>query len=149
MNNKNLNLIKKIQKDLSFKLDLIDLEIKVENIEKAGELRIKENCIAISENILSDKLLCITTIVHELRHVYQILSIYDDNEIEIYRDRWKEELSTGKAKDLFSFIELDAYSFEKYYLKEMYDIDYTFDNVKLDELTDEYIDKYLIKIDIK
>ena len=34
MNNKNLNLIKKIQKDLSFKLDLIDLEIKVENIEK-------------------------------------------------------------------------------------------------------------------
>ena len=149
MNNKNLNLIKKIQKDLSFKLDLIDLEIKVENIEKAGELRIKENCIAISENILSDKLLCITTIVHEIRHVYQILSIYDDNEIEIYRDRWKEELSTGKANDLFSFIELDAYSFEKYYLKEMYDIDYTFDNVKLDELTDEYIDKYLIKIDIK
>ena len=31
----------------------------------------------------------------------------------------------------------------------MYDIDYTFDNVKLDELTDEYIDKYLIKIDLK
>ena len=31
----------------------------------------------------------------------------------------------------------------------MYDIDYTFDNVKLDELTDEYIDKYLIKIYIK
>ena len=148
MSTMNLNLIKRIQKDLCDKLGLILVPIKVEDINDAAQLRLKENCIVISKRILDDELQSIATIVHELRHEYQILSIYDDDHDEPFRKEWEKGFKDSNTKDIHSSVELDVYSFEKYYIRKKYNLDYKFDNIELDKLTDEYINNKLIKLDI-
>ena len=148
MRNENIQLILKIQKELTDKLGLIDVPVKFEDIVEEARLEIQNNCIIISKKIIDDKLECIKAIVHELRHIYQILCIKYDVEIEIYRNKWKEELQNGSAKEIYSFVEIDAYAFTKYYLTKKMNIKYNYDNKDLDELTNIYLEKYFVEIEI-
>ena len=148
MINENFQLILKIQEELTDKLGLIDIPVKVENIDEEARLEINKNCIIISERIINDQLECIKAIVHELRHIYQILCVKYDVELEIHRNIWKEELQNGKAKELYSFVEIDAYAFTKYYLLKMYNMKYNYDDKQLDEITDIYLNKFFVEIEI-
>lgn len=111
---------------ISEHLGIDPVPIKFEDIEPDdSRLCIKGLYISINNKYKDDYLECAKCIAHELRHVFQMfyVQVFSDERAK----RWKEELahqinssnmdSDGKNY-LAQELELDAFAFTKYYLKE-------------------------------
>ena len=127
-------------------LGIDPIPVIVEDIIEDARYYDKENYIAISSNLIMDEIEAIKCLLHELRHAYQIVCVTRNDSIEPLVNIWKEDLS--KPINLLSYdeqlclsVEIDAYAYQKYMLKLLYDIDWHY----LDSVYDGIISLYMIK----
>lgn len=102
--------------------------------------------ISINEKYKNDEYESMKCIIHEIRHYYQLLVVLLEIDIEPQYRHWKHEFN-NKLKpeaELCKYIEIDAFAFTKYILKEWYNIDYHHHNKDFDEILNLFIKKYYL-----
>ena len=128
------------------RLGIDPLEIKFEEMIDDSRLYIKEEYVAINKKFEYDYVECAKAITHEYRHVFQIFyaNMFNDDRAR----RWRVELSNlvntsninNKGSNYIGQeLELDAFSFTKYYLDK-------YESMKVENKIngyDEIIEKYI------
>lgn len=142
--------------NLNFKLaDFLGIEVIpvfFEDIEEDARFYDKEEYIAISKKFMFDELETIKCLVHEVRHGYQKYCITHKNEklkfapIELVNE-WEEDFSKEQSlipldEQLCESIEIDAYAFTKYILKEWFDYEYHHHDITYDTVLGLYINQF-------
>jgi hypothetical protein len=128
------------------RLGIDPLEIKFEEMIDDSRLYIKEEYVAINKKFENDYVECAKAIAHEYRHVFQIFyaNMFNDERAK----RWRAELSTlvntsnmdNKGSNYISQeLELDPFSFTKYYLEKYESISIKNKIARYDEIIDQYI----------
>src|SRR5690554_6717848 len=111
-----------------------------------SRLYIKEEYVAINKNFENNYVECAKAITHEYRHVFQIYyaNMFNDDRAR----RWRSELSTlvntsnmnnNGSNYISQELELDAFSFTKYYLDKYESIILNNNIAGYDEMIDKYI----------
>ena len=133
-------------KRIADKLGIEPLDIRFEEMIDDSRLYIKEEYVAINKKFENNYVECAKAITHEYRHVFQIFyaNMFNDERAK----RWRSELSTlvntsnmeNKGSNYISQeLELDAFSFTKFYLDK-------YESIKVNNRIssyDEVIDKYI------
>ena len=139
----------KLQNEVAEHLGIDPLPIKFEDLgDEDSRLYLKEEYVGINVKYKNNYLECAKCITHEYRHVFQLFyANLFDTETAL---RWKKLLATHinsatmntDGSDYISQeLEIDAFAFTKFYLKQ-----YEHINVKnkVNKL-DEYLDAYIMK----
>lgn len=143
-----------IQIELCNYLNLEIPPVIVEDIKEESRYYIKEDYIAISNKISKSFIETVKAIVHECRHKYQYYSCYRGlNKNEKLIKEWQRDFNSIKEANLndqqsineyyTSVLELDAFAFTKWYLKEKYNYDIVHLHSDYEEIICIYIEKYL------
>ncbi len=141
--------LKKLQNEIAEHLGIDPLPIKFEDLgDEDSRLYLKEEYVGINNKYKTNYLECAKAITHEYRHVFQIFyANLFKTELAI---RWKKLLPTIVNSSTMNAngdnyinqeLEIDAFAFTKFYLKEYEHIDV---QNKIEGL-DEYLDLYIIK----
>lgn len=139
----------KLQNEVAEHLGIDPLPIEFEVLgDEDSRLYLKEEYVGINIKHKNNYLECAKSITHEYRHVFQIFyANLFNNDTAI---RWKRLLATqinssNMSEDGSNYInqelEIDAFAFTKFYLKQYEHIDV---KNKMDGL-DEYLDAYIMK----
>ena len=111
----------------------------------------KEEFIVLRKDIALNKLEAMKSIVHEYRHYYQFLCIknekYEEPLLEHYAEGFQYMIEHGNKNDgtddYYSLIiEIDAFAFQKYFLKEVYGIETHYPNEEYDKILDKFIENF-------
>lgn len=126
-----------------------------ENIDEDSRYYYKYNFIVLSPKMLESYEDALKSMVHEMRHQYQIQEALNPKSKENPEllNIWRREVSSIKGKldsnnqesvnEYFSMLtELDAHAFSKWYLDKQYGIKTRFPNPDYDEIINKYIKKY-------
>ncbi len=141
--------LKKLQDEVAEHLGIAPLPIKFEELgEEDSRLYIKEEYVGISIKYKNNYLECAKSITHEYRHVFQMFyANLFNTETAV---RWKKLLvtqinSSTMNEDGSNYInqelEIDAFAFTKFYLRE-------FEHINVENKMngiDEYLDAYIMK----
>lgn len=121
------------------------IPVVVGSIEEDSRYYIEENYIVISDKLILDKTEALKCLIHELRHCYQFNCLRDNFDNYLV-NIWKEEFSNAHKLEYSSMaLELDAFAFTKYIMKNWYNIIVIFPDLEYGEILNRYIDKYFIK----
>lgn len=118
--------------------------------EEDSRIYYKEEYIAINTKYKDNYLECIKSVIHELRHVYQMLyaSTSNDKRAKVFKEELASpvELDPKDSKSITQYymqaIELDAFAFTKWYLKEFHNIDVIHPSKDYETIICAYIEKY-------
>ena len=138
--------LKPLCQKVADRLGVEPLDIKFEEMIDDSRLYIKEEYVAINKNFENNYVECAKAIAHEYRHVFQIFyaNMFNDERA----NRWRVELSNlvntsnmdkEGNKYITQELEIDAFSFTKYYLEKYEDIPV---KNKIDKF-DKYINQYI------
>lgn len=141
--------LRKLQNEVADYLGIDPLSIKFEDlVEEDSRLYTQEEYVGINVKYKNDYLECAKAITHEYRHVFQIFyANLFDTETAI---RWKQLLAThinsatmneNGSNYINQELEIDAFAFTKFYLKQYEHIDVKNKMYGLDK----YLDAYIIK----
>ena len=138
--------------EVSSYLEIDFLPIIFEELdEEESRIYFEEEYIAINVKYKENYLECAKCITHELRHIYQVMyaATRNDNRAKVF----KEELASPVALDsnntisitnyCIQLIEIDAFAFTKWYLREFHNIDVIHPSSNYEAIICTYIDKYL------
>lgn len=139
------------------KLQIEPVPLIVEDILDDSRFDINNECIIISKKIINNHTESVKALIHETRHLYQLLIVANELDIHPLYEQWKDNLKNPfiiqKEEDINNNdmllqymaqpIELDAFAytkffFQKYFHKELI----CFDN-EIEAIFDMYIDVYL------
>ena len=100
--------------------------------------------IAINSKYKDNELETMKCLIHEIKHYEQLVVVICGEKENPQYEYWKKEFKTKlKPEDeLCKYIEIDAFAFTKYILKEWYGIEYHHHDKKYDNLLDLFINKY-------
>lgn len=129
-------------------LGIEPIPIITDNIEEDARLYDKEDYIVISEKLILDEVEAIKCVIHELRHVYQKVCVTNCDNTEPLLKLWIDEQNSpinlmSYSEQMCLSIEIDAYAYQKYMLKVLYDIDWHHPNTNYDYVVEHYMEKYL------
>lgn len=135
--------------------DLLDIEpvsVIFEEMEEDARYYFDGNYIAISTKFIYDEQEQMKCLIHEVRHLYQRFCITHKDCKLIYANKllisqWKEDLkrdyhNVPDDEKICMPIEVDAFAFTKFILKEWFNIDYHHYDLAYDTVLSLYIDKY-------
>ena len=142
-----------------FICDYLDMElipIIVEEMVDDSRFYVKEGYIAISKNCIKDKLEAAKCLAHELRHVYQMICVASNDPEEPLRFEWEKDfknpivVNDPNNQDEYTnylgmTIELDAFAFQKFMVKEYYGVVASHASLEYDMILDLYINKHFKK----
>lgn len=110
-----------------------------------SRLMIKPDFKILINKIYEDNYLeCAKAIVHELRHLFQILwaALFEYDKAKIWKEELKNPINSGSA-DILDYatqnVELDAFAFTKHYLVKYEGMVINHPNVVYEELISKYI----------
>lgn len=147
-----------IHEELSKYLNVPLVPVITEDIEEDSRYYFKEQYIVISKRMLKDFTDAVKSLVHEVRHEFQILCCltdkYDNKVNPKLLLQWMDEIpyiltpvniqnDNSISKYYAMSLELDAHAFSKWYLKKHLGIETHFPNKDYDEIIDKYIEKYI------
>jgi hypothetical protein len=138
--------LKPLCKRVADRLGIDPLDIKFEEMIDDSRLYIKEEYVAINKKFENDYVECAKAITHEYRHVFQIFyaNMFNDDRAR----RWRSELATlvntsnmnnNGSNYIDQELELDAFSFTKYYLEKFEGIQVVNKIAGYDEIIGKYI----------
>ncbi len=140
-------LLKEVSTKLFDYLGLEEIEIRYEEIPDDSRFYNHELYIGINNKYLNDESELLKCLIHEIRHYYQLCVVAYQIELEPQYEEWKKEFKLDQTKlkpeeSMCLYIEVDAYAFTKYILKEWFDYDYHHCDEAYDALLTLYINKY-------
>ena len=110
------------------------------------------NYIAINKKFIRNELEIRKSIIHEVKHLHQKYCISHKNEINKFASirlirQWEADFKINQRlipldKLMLMSIEIDAFAFTKFILKEWFQYDYHHYDLIYDELLNIYINKY-------
>jgi len=138
--------LKPLCQRIADRLGIDPLDIKFEEMIDDSRLYIKEEYVAINKKFEYDYVECAKAITHEYRHVFQIFyaNMFNDDRAR----RWRSELATlvntsnmnnNGSNYIDQELELDAFSFTKYYLEKFEGIQVVNKIAGYDEIIGKYI----------
>ena len=140
----------KLSMDVADLLGIDYLPIMFEEMAEDSRIYFKEEYIAINEKYKDNYIECAKCVTHELRHVYQLFYVRLSNDAKA--KRMKEELANMKELDpndlnsisnySFQEIEIDAFAFTKWYLKNYLDIEVIHPSKDYEKLINAYLEKH-------
>lgn len=144
-------LLKEVSTKLFDYLGLEEIEIRYEEIPDDSRFYNHELYIGINNKYLNNESETLKCLIHEIRHYYQLCVVAYQIELEPQYEEWKKEfkLEINKIKpedSMCLYIEVDAYAFTKYILKEWFDIDYHHYDKNYDQLLDKFIKCYYMRL---
>ena len=109
--------------------------------------------IALSTKFVHDEIECMKSIIHEVKHLHQKYCISHKNEKNLkfanilLIKQWEEDFQKNQRlipedQLMCMPVEVDAFAFTKYILKEWFNIDYHHYDYTYDALLEIYIDKF-------
>ncbi|WP_025725410.1 hypothetical protein [Acholeplasma granularum] len=134
--------IKALNKRISNRLGIEELEFKFEDIKEDSLLYLKENYIGINKKYENNYLESAKCLAHEYRHAFQIfyINIYQNERSNDWRKDFSKLNETLSETDYIELeIELDAYAFTKYYLEKFENLSVTHPNKSYEKLIINYI----------
>lgn len=148
-----------IEKALSYQIEVcrfLNIDIPpmiVDDIEEDSRYYIKEDYIAISKETIKSFIETIKALIHECRHKFQYCCCYKGLDYnEKLKEEWLKDFNTIKELNVnnqesidryyISIIELDAFAFTKWYLKEKLNYIIHHPVHEYDQILDLYIKKY-------
>lgn len=146
-----IDALEPLSKEVAEYLKVPQLPIVVEPIPEDSRIYYKEGFIVLRKDIALNKLEAMKSICHEYKHYYQFLCIkhkkYDEPLLEYYAEGFIYMIEHGNKNDgtmdYYSLvIEIDAFAFQKYYLKEFCGIETHYPNKEYDKILDKFIKKF-------
>ena len=142
--------------NLNFKLcDFLGIDsiaVIFEEMEEDARYYDQLDYIAISNKFVHDEMECKKSLIHEVRHLYQKYCISHKNENHILSTdylikHWEADFKKNQRlippdKLMCMPVEVDAFAFTKYILKNWFNYDYHHYDETFDCLLDLYINKY-------
>lgn len=142
--------------DLSFKLcDFLGIEavpILFEEMEEDARYYNDLDYIGISNDFVHDEIEARKSLIHEIKHLHQKYCISHKNESLNFApsnllEQWEKDFSINQRlvpldELMCMSVEVDAFAFTKYILKEWFDYDYHHYDEAYDALLTLYINKY-------
>lgn len=142
--------------NLNFKLaDFLKIEVVpvfYESIPEDARFYDKEDYIGISNKFMFDEIESIKCLIHEVRHYYQKYCISHKTEklkfapiklIEEWENDFKKNQQLMEPSEQMCLaVEIDAYAFTKYILKEWFNYEYHHNDLAYDTVLGLYISKY-------
>lgn len=132
-------------------LEVSVLPIVSEPIKEDSRIYYKEQFIMLRPDISLNELEAKKAIAHEYRHYYQFLCIknakYDEPLLHQYLEGFQYMIVHGNKNDGTSdyyslIIEIDAFAFQKYFLKEVLGIETHYPNEDYDKILDKFIKNF-------
>ena len=133
--------------------NLDSIPLIVENISEDSRYDIQNDCIIISENVVSNYKEALKCVIHETRHMYQRmvveLEITSHPLYQVWYDNFKEAHSAdpnniNQIEDYFKQpIEIDAFAFTKYIFRKYFNEDLICFDLMIEDIFNLYIEKYL------
>lgn len=149
-----LSRLIKIEETLSNTLIVPIIPVITEDIPEDSRLDIKNECIIISKRLIHNKKEATKCLVHEYRHLYQLIIVNTEPRHPLY-EAWKENYknvinSVSDASNIEEYnkyfmqpIELDAFAYTKYFFEHFLGEPLKIFNDALEEVFDKYIDKII------
>ena len=133
-------------------LEIDSVPVLFEEMEEDARYYDVLNYIAINKKFIGNELEIRKSIIHEVKHLHQKYCISHKNEInksasiELIR-KWEADYKINQRlipldKLMLMSIEIDAFAFTKFILKEWFQYDYHHYDLIYDELLNIYINKY-------
>ena len=146
-----LNKLEPFSKLVSEFLEVPQVPIVVEPIVEDSRMYFQEEFIVLRKDIALNELEAKKAVCHEYRHYMQWLIVMNeeiDNPLYYeYLDGFLYMSKHGNKKDGSSdyyslIIEIDAFAFQRYFLKEVLGIETHYPNEEYDKLLDKFINKF-------
>ena len=146
-----ISKLEPISKELAEFLEVPQVPIVAENIPEDSRMNFQLECIILRKDVALDYLEGLKAIAHEYRHWQQFLCVKNMDTsnplIYEYAEGFMYMKEYGNANDgtndYYSLIiEIDAFAFQKYFLKEVLDIETHFPDSEYDKLLDKFIKKF-------
>lgn len=139
--------LEELKNNLFEYLELEPIEIKYEDLgEEDSRFYTHDLYISINEKYKDNELEIMKCLIHEIRHYFQLVVVICGEDYNPQYKYWKKELKLNiklKPEDaLCQYIEIDAYAFTKYILKEWFNIEYHHYDEDYDNLLDQFIKRY-------
>lgn len=130
-------------------IDLVP--VIVEDIPEDSRLYIKENYIAISKNIINDKIEVSKALAHEMKHIHQLLLVASDL-YHPFKEEWKNEfqhmsqVSTNSSDEelanyVSGLVEIDAFAFQNFIVGKYYNVILEHPNKEYEKILKKYSSK--------
>lgn len=87
-----LSKLTKLQFFICDKLQIEPVPLIVEDILDDSRLDIKNECIIISKKIIKNHIESVKALIHETRHLYQLLIVANELDIHPLYEQWKDNL---------------------------------------------------------
>jgi len=133
-------------------LEIEPVPVIFEEMNEDARYYDKLNYNAISSHYVFDEIEQMKSLIHEVKHLHQKYCISHKNENHKFTDinlikKWEDDFKKNQKlippDELMCMpIELDAYAFTKYILKEWFNIDYHHHDLIYDTVLSLYIEKY-------
>lgn len=150
-----LSKLMPLHKELANYLGIDLIPVICENIAEDSRFYFKEQYIVISPRMLEKYSEAAKSLVHEVRHQYQVKCIYDENTKEnpqlvlFWIEDYPKLLNPlaqfdpdAGQKYLANMCEMDAHAFSKWYLKEKLDIETFYPDPVYDEFLTMFAKKF-------
>ena len=133
-------------------LGIEPVPIMFEEMEEDARYYDKLDYIGISNKFVHDEIESMKSVIHEVKHLHQKYCISHKNEKlklapSILIKQWEEDFKINQRlvppdQVMCMPVEVDAFAFTKYILKEWFNIDYHHYDLTYDAVLTIYIDKY-------
>ncbi len=127
-------------------LGVEEIPIICETIKEDSRYYPKEQFIIISDKVIMNEVEALKCLIHEIRHHYQYTCVSTNNLSEQMLEQWKEEFKTlyqDSSIQLCSMLEIDAYAFTKFIMKEWFNQDIIHYDETYEKVINLYMSKYV------
>ena len=146
-----LSKLEPISKELAEFLEVPQIPIVVENIPEDSRMNFQLECIILRKDTALNYIEALKALAHEYRHWMQFLCVKNQDTsnplVYEYAEGFMYMSEHGNTNDgsneYYSLIiELDAFAFQKYFLKEVLDIETHYPNEEYDKMLDKFIEYF-------
>lgn len=141
-----ISTLEEVSECLCSYLGVEEIPIICETIKEDSRYYLKEQFIIISDKVIMDEVEALKCLIHEIRHHYQYICVSTNNVSEPMLEQWKEEfkiLCQEPSVQLCSMIEIDAYAFTKFIMKEWFNQEIIHYDETYEKVISLYMSKYL------
>ncbi|MBR6072310.1 MAG: hypothetical protein IKP77_05720 [Acholeplasmatales bacterium] len=143
--------IEPISRELAEFLEVPQIPIVVENIPEDSRMNFQLECIILRKDTALNYIEALKALAHEYRHWMQFLCVKNQDTsnplVYEYAEGFMYMAKHGNANDgtldYYSLIiEIDAFAFQKYFLKEVLEIETHYPDPGYDKILDKFIKKF-------
>lgn len=129
-------------------LNVEPIPVIVDDIDEDSRYYPNDDYIVISSKLICDEVEALKCLIHEIKHYQQYMCVIHNITDNPFYNEWKEDYLVN-YKNITSYeemlalsIEIDAFAFTKYIMKEWFNMEIIYPEETYDNILNLYIRKY-------